>query len=629
MKPTAHSSTMNKPRSRPRHHTQYVVAIAVILVAGGAGMYFARLGAWHASVSLLALGAFLAPYSLLAAFEQKWTDVYNGAFRAWAQGDSAAAEAALAAVPARARRGWIGVAVESFQATLANEASRFAEAKVLADKALTPRTGFYEWIVRGMRAQFVAVAHGARAVAGAGLSDAAVVQEERAWVDSEPFVPANARARVLFAETVLAAQKDDRVLLTARVRRLSPQSEHLVPRERVVLRALRRLVQQAPGAVYRERSQVVEATEAAQESALRDWVTRLVPRATDVGLDDLVSEAAARTAPTDADLQLPELSKREAATAKERLASAVKGKGQKKRLGRPAVTLMLWVILIALFLAIYRMLSPVQESREAPGRAHVTESVPAAETSNASGIMGAFSTAMVLLVVVALFATLRARMGSIDKMARISSLLASDDPEAGMRALDVLVAKARLPATRALALANRATERERRARFNAALRDCEEITALYQSSPRSQTGDTLYLPLALSQRAFVLAVLGKQHEDEKRLDESAEIMRAVNTSFPDFVLAQVHRFRVALVAALARSDYARASRIAASRPASMPLSYRDELLADLVLLATQGGTDEGVHGLLSEIERAPFVPAWLESVAPEVLTAVRARARLD
>ena len=429
---------------------------------------------------------------------------------------------------------------------------------------------------------------------------------------------------MLFAESVLAAQRDDRIALAACVRRLSVLGEHLMPRERVVLRALRRLVHQTPGNVYRERAQVVEETEA---NAVRDWVTRLVPRAHELGLDDIAHDVAAHTTASDADLHMPERTQREAATAKERLEGAVKTRqsSAKKR----SLVLGIWVLTVMTMMAVFRF-SP--RDSEPSARSPGTPVAEAAAPRNlvpfriVSGVGG-------VLLILCCFAVLRGPARGVEAVRRAQAQLASQTPGAadqGMRTIDAQ-ARSRFPVTAAVALVTRAIERERRADFAGSLADCEQTLAVFAAnrSLRVHPASLLHRPHALALRAFALAVLGKQTASVQRLADAGAVMAELEETYPESVHAVAHRSRVALILALAARDYERASRIAAARPTTMPIPYRDELLAELVTLSTQGNAShDAVHALLAEISENPQAQAWLEAVAPEVLGAVRARTRL-
>lgn len=76
-------------------------------------------------------------------------------------------------------------------------------------------------------------------------------------------------------------------------------------------------------------------------------------------------------------------------------------------------------------------------------------------------------------------------------------------------------------------------------------------------------------------------------------------------------------FRVRLVQALRRSDTAAAAQLARERTPELPLSGRDETLADLVLALSGGRPIEGENERLSaELAEDVELSAWIDFMAP-------------
>ena len=107
----------------------------------------------------------------------------------------------------------------------------------------------------------------------------------------------------------------------------------------------------------------------------------------------------------------------------------------------------------------------------------------------------------------------------------------------------------------------------------------------------------------------------------KRAEAVAELA-LIEERYPAYALLDAARFRISLVDRARHGDFAGAARIA-DRSADLPLSVRDELLADLVRVV-DGGRDGAaieVDRLRKELRADSVSRAWIEKVAPAVLGA--------
>jgi hypothetical protein len=160
-----------------------------------------------------------------------------------------------------------------------------------------------------------------------------------------------------------------------------------------------------------------------------------------------------------------------------------------------------------------------------------------------------------------------------------------------------------------LMLADRA---ERRGDFTAALERATSGLARLSSHQDRTAADIVY-PDLLSLRAFALAACG-------RAEESNAELAALGPAYPHFSRAV---FRARLVT-LTRSGNGRGAAAWVDQgEADLPLSVREELLADLVRASVhpeQAGAGE-IQRLKDELAALPEAKTWIRTVAPGLLEA--------
>jgi hypothetical protein len=412
-------------------------------------------------------------------------------------------------------------------------------------------------------------------------------------------------ARAALAEAIVLAKKDDREALARSLRANARLVEHLPPRERTLFRAFRRMVEVRAGNVYREPSRPTDA--AREEPLLGEWVSKIVPQAA-----AFVPEAERQT--ESAPLSLSPAGP-----------SAPAGSATISQSSRQPVpvarVLVLWGILIVMFLAIWQFLEP------AAPPSHARPRVPAAAPAPDHGdvllpIVMAGSILFVALVAGRVFLAVRRAHVNAARLRDAMRVLVSGDAAECARQLTTLT-RERDDGIVASAQLQLAILAEKRHAMNEAFAHCDAGIARVSRQPyvRALHSDIL-VPELIAERAFLLAAIGRPAESEAEL-------AALGRDHPTFAYMTRSVFRVRMVQALRASDLARATRLARERTPELPLSARDEMLADLVLALSGGRLVEGeVERLSTELAEDDALAAWIDFMAPgarEQLAARRAR----
>lgn len=553
----------------------------------------------------------------------RWVKHYNEAFSMWSRGELDAAHAHLAKIPRKILKGWVGIAVENLKSAMHIGVGEFTAARTAADRALIERRDLYSRWIAPIVIEHISLAHGARALASAGLGDEAGVRQEVEWMRGEEAASPHARARVVLSEAILYARRDDRSRLADVMYGATNVTEFLQPRERTLFRTLRQMLRIDPAHVYRQRGNLVEETE---ESDLHAWMNRLVPRSA-----DHMPKAPTPTARASRTPEAPQASADHvdgssenlgSATAfdaalaglaaRARLDGAVREKQVAPKRGRALLTFAVWFVLIFVFLFVYDLLGP-----NAPAPSAHTAAVASATSPwlTTFPVIAGLAAALVGL----LAWVWRFNIGVHAKVRR-ASLLSSMRRHDEARAIVDPMTRSILPSAKAPALFTRATDRETILQFAEALADCEEAIALFARTPKA----AITLPEIHGQRGILLAILAKTTDQSARLEEAEATLSLIETTWPTHVYFDRMRYRLAMMIALARQDYVGAANLGASRSATLPIGYRDDLLADLVNIAVNGAASrEESHAIASEIDADPELHAWFRCVVPEIIDAVR------
>jgi hypothetical protein len=169
------------------------------------------------------------------------------------------------------------------------------------------------------------------------------------------------------------------------------------------------------------------------------------------------------------------------------------------------------------------------------------------------------------------------------------------------------------PLIAAQALLTLATEAERTGDLRAAQALCEQGIAKGATSPIAAS--TFLLPGLFAEHALTLAAQGESAQAHAEL-------ALLEQRYPAYALLDTVRFRVTLLDKARRGDFAGAARIA-EKSADLPLTVRDELLADLVrvLADPESNGSAETERLRRELRSDTVSAAWIEKVAPRVIAA--------
>lgn len=547
-------------------------------------LWMTLLAAWFAAVLIGIVPALLAlPVGLLGSLraERRWaaamaTRALADSFAAITLGRLVEAEAALDALAASS---WIPTATRRLIAIqrglVAVRRGDVRAARAPLDEAIALPPARDEPDAAYQRAGALALRAFALASSGAhdeALADVAAVRASAAASE-------DARARASLAEALVLERRGEREALRellARDRRLLREATH--PRERAIARALERLARTPRVTPYR----VVESSvESGDEPTVETWLARVAP--------GLASFAEPRRARGEApDLAAPAPTERGIAAVR---ASRIGG-------GAP-----MWPLVLLAFGA-FGGLAWLMTGAGIGAPMHADVGAPAAG--------GSVSLPDVVLLAVlsgAGFGLGSKWLRRRKQRLRLASVRAGGDVEAAadeLRALtrgedDASAAQAHL------LLADRA---EREGRWADVLADAEAgLVRVATPAARGATG--LLAPDLIGLRAFALAVVG-------RTDEAEAELASIARGYPHYPRAL---FRVRLVQLVRAGRLADAAAHVESVAADLPLSLREELLADLVrAVAAPGGVTraEAVR-LADELAEDEGLRPWILGVAPGVL----------
>jgi hypothetical protein len=148
-----------------------------------------------------------------------------------------------------------------------------------------------------------------------------------------------------------------------------------------------------------------------------------------------------------------------------------------------------------------------------------------------------------------------------------------------------------------------------RADFADAIARCDAAIARVERQPLRAAAADLLLPSLMAESAVAMAARGG-------VDEAAAELAILTRDFPAFPQLAAAQLRVRLLSAVRAADRDTACALARGRTASMPLPYREDVLAEL-LLASRGDVPEDDRERLDdELSDNAELRAWLDAVAP-------------
>lgn len=538
-------------------------------------------------------GAFFAFVAWVSGRDAKEITLTHAALQALTRGRFDEVERIHAAVPESKRRGQVGRALAIHRGMMAfYRGDPERTVRELAD-AVAPHDGFWEKSHLSLQR---AHALGLRALAYASIGDDARAEADAAIVETIPEADAGAVGRVALARAVVLSRDG---ASDALAKHLSTHATLLLetahPRERILVRALRRLARSRTKSVYRE---AAKRSDDVSTGAVADWVARIAPGAAAHAGEERFAKAL-EEAP------MPEVSEAaESALAAERKRAVQDaGRATRKRI-RNRLLVAIPIVLVAYSVAVWKIF-------EDRGTAAVEDEVATiragifTNTAAGSGLAVGF---LALMTGIMVHRVRQLRRQNLPLLAAHRAAARGDDDEA-IRLTTPLVEKAgAIPsATGRLTLA---TIHERRAEFERALDEAAKAYVPFASGALRAYGTVHMIPSILALRAVSLAALGR--DDEARA-ELGTILREhrdwANTALTDF--------RVRLILAVKGGDREAARAIARGRTAELPLPMRDDVLCDLVL-ATSGDpfSNDDRERLAGELDDDPRLRAWVDAVAP-------------
>ncbi|MCC6551603.1 MAG: hypothetical protein IT372_01105 [Polyangiaceae bacterium] len=519
----------------------------------------------------------------------------NTSFNLISLGKLLEAEAILRALDSSPRFEWARRLTDIQLAVIAMRRGQLELAAGRLDAAIARPLG---WTARDNSLQQIEGAHALRAFVRASLGRREPALEDIAAVRGAASPGKDALARVALAEAMLlerAGRRDDLRALIDRDRDLL--LEHTHPRERAIVRAYQRMLRADTGSVYRMAAARDEDPAGREEPPLADWIARIAPGAAPfVRAPRNAGVAAVAAADT---LAVPATT-----PAGRRAAMAARAEARPRRplpLAALGLTIAIGVVLFPLWLLIK---PEAGRAGSGAGGAIITSQWLAA---GALAVLGAG--VLAALGAAAFLAIRRGRERAGRRMERAPAPAAPREPaERDLRALtespsDVVAAQAWLLL---------ATAAERRGDMDIVLEHAARGLGRLADARSRAAADILY-PDLISLRAFALAA-------RDRFEEADAELAMLGPGYPHHARAV---FRVRLVQRLRARDLDGAAEWALRSEGDLPLSVREELLADLAVAASapeRAGAGEAAR-LRDELRAAPELRLWILRVAPGLLEA--------
>lgn len=547
----------------------------------------------------------------------------NAAYRSIALGRLMDAEILLDTVSGFSRSRWSKRLMLIQRALVSLRRGDLPQAKATLDEALAiPVDGKF----KANSSYQIEGAHAMRAFVNAGLGDRDAALGDVAWIRSLPSPSPEALARVALAEAILlerAGERDALRELLDRERVLL--LEHTHPRERAIVRAFQRMLKVTQKSVYRVQAPQ-EQIPTGDEPELDDWVAKITPGAAQFvrkGKKDRAQLNGQQISYVERQqVAATQLVNQQMMAAQQYgrsfpVYSAAGLKNTRSTSQRNGLIALGSVGVVALLV----------------GVAWVSEYVSAAAPTVGPGLSNYEAPSLGAPVIALLIGTLtlggavyagvrrsyrkKLQRDQLKPVAR-GAAAAAPSPGATVHASvsalpdmstltegpdDVLAAQGHMLL---------ATGAEKRGDWYAVLENCDKGIARLWSPNERQRADILY-PDLHSLRAFALACLGRYADAEAAL-------RWLGATYPHLERAV---FRVRLVELIQMGRLPEASSYAETQALELPLSVREELLADLaraVVSPETAGLGE-VARLREEIDKTENAKNWVLSISPGLLAA--------
>jgi len=596
------TSPNDKTAAKTPHHASHryfkgmtIVGIVLMLI-GGFG--FANLLGADSSTassvspaSMLAYGAILFAFGRMGGRLGAGAQVTNISFDLIARGRLLEAENYLDSLDSRTRTPLIDCVATIQRGLIAMRRGDAETGLRHLDQAIATKPGiFYRSSVRVQTVNALGIRAFLRAVTGdreGARADAKALRES-------PEALPQALARAALAEAICLEKEGDRDALRHHI------DEHrdllfdvTDRRERAIVRAFQRMLETTATSVYRKPAKLDLQGD---DPPLVDWVAQLVPSAapfvSTTSTKNVTNELPAAVASAD---------------AKKALANSrqTAEKQSSTFWTMPKRMVAIWLAMIAAFALIWQLFAPPTTPRQ-----YTDEPWSPVPLLAATG--GFLALTFAALIGDRVRKYLR---GQRESRALFSALnLSAQGKVEAAREQFVLLTQSPYPLIKAQAHLALAQIAERRADLAVALDHCDKgIASLSQYVARISASDIL-LPDLMSQRAFVLAAMDRHDEAEAELE-------ALPPAYPYKSRALL---RVRLVSLVRRGDLDAAAKLAAETNLDLPLTARDELLADGVRAAVDPGSLGAgeLPRIRRELRTVVSLRPWLETVAPAALVAI-------
>jgi hypothetical protein len=363
----------------------------------------------------------------------------------------------------------------------------------------------------------------------------------------------------------------------------------------MLARALRKMVTSRARSVYREAAR--PEAETAETDAIGDWIARIAPDAAPHAAHGhgLAARADAAAPPAVSDDAV-----RAFEAAREKTSKALSPRSPSRR---ARLTLLLWGVLVALFIVIYQLLGSATP-RDAAGPAGL-------ELARYVGVIGGLGVLATMGIVIAV--TVRRNRKTVREIVAANRAVMVHDLEAAepiLRALEKSTQN--LGAAQAFGL--RAGIAEREGRFGDCIAFCDRGLAAIASQVHANrvVASMSITPLLEGLRSMALAALG--HEAE-----ATAALAAFGKAHATWSHRASAELRVRLMLAVKRGDLDAARAIARERTPELPITLRDETLADLVLAtAPHGASRDEQERVDAEMREDLSIRTWIDAVAPQL-----------
>lgn len=574
-----------------------IARVAVVYASFGAaflllGCLLFVVGAGFGGLLLVALGALAVGLGIWQRRAGADVQRVNVAYAALSQGRIDDARALLDEAERTVRLAYLRRSLDLQGAILAVSEGDLAAAKARLDHAIAaPRS----LLAGSWEHMNVASAHAQRAVVHAILGDRAAAEADAKAAQESRWAAPETLGRATIARAIVLERAGDRAALQEHLEQHRTLVDVAPPVERAIGRGLSRALRLPASSVYRR-----PAPRAQSGSRLSALLAQVSPAAAAaIELADAAGEREAPAPPAE-----PEAAAMQRVTASRAMATQQGGASTKTRLKR---ALFIWIALVAVLTLLWFVLLPGAPRQPRPGP-------PPPSSDSALAFFQLFP-----LLFVAIFGFLLLEQRSLTaSLFTAAREIAIGQTARGRTRLEKIV-RTRYQLLAAQAALHLAHLSEREGDLASALRWCDQgIGKLGSAFARAASTDILR-PELISERAFVLAAMDRTAEAEAELAVLAR-------EHPTYPFMPRTLFRVRMIQRLRANDLAGAAAIARGRTPELPLTSRDDLLADVVI-ATDGDDDEARAHLREEVRRFAEGERWMSTVAPAALVAFRERAR--